>query len=111
MLATNNEHTITHITHQIISIVKRYDSKAEVYLYGSRAKGTDHKESDWDVLILLNKANATPEIEDKITNALYDLEIETGEVISPGIYTQHEWYNKYKVTPYYQNVMREGLLI
>ena len=30
---------------------------SQVWLYGSRARGEAHKDSDWDVLILLDKDN------------------------------------------------------
>jgi hypothetical protein len=49
--------------------------------------------------------------EQKITYPLYDLELDTGEVISPMIYSETEWNTKYRITPFYQNVMREGRLL
>lgn len=87
------------------------DPSAKIYLYGSRVKGGAKKESDWDILILLNKKKITREIETSITYPLYDLEFETGELISPMVYSESEWNTKYSVTPFYQNVMREGKLI
>ena len=87
------------------------DPSAKIYLYGSRAKGAAKKESDWDLLILLNKNEITREIERSITYPLYDLEFDTGELISPMVYTENEWNNKYSVTPFYHNVMNEGKLI
>lgn len=32
-------------------------SDSRVWLYGSRARGEAHSHSDWDVLILVDKAN------------------------------------------------------
>lgn len=87
------------------------DPSAKIYLYGSRAKGAAKKESDWDLLILLNKNEITREIEISITYPLYDLEFDTGELISPMVYTENEWNTKYSVTPFYHNVMNEGKLI
>ena len=98
----------THIARRIKSIVKHYDPNAKIYLYGSRAKGKAHRDSDWDVLILLSSDFITPEIERRITSPLYDLEFDTGEVISPSVYTQKDWHKKHSVTPFYKNVMREG---
>ena len=95
----------------IKKLVEERDSSAKIYLYGSRAKGNAHKDSDWDLLILLNREKITSEIENKITSPLYDLEFETGEVISPMVYTLKEWNTKYNVTPFYKNVMKEGHLI
>ena len=81
---------------------------ALIYLYGSRARGSAKADSDWDLLILLNRDIITSEIEESVTYPLYDLEIEIGEIISPMVYTINEWNTKYKVTPFYNNVMREG---
>lgn len=101
----------SNMAHHIKSIVQQYDPQAKIYLYGSRAKGTSHESSDWDVLILLSSDSVSSEMERKITSPLYDLELDTGEIISPGIYSQKEWRSKYRVTPYYHNVMREGKLL
>jgi len=95
----------------IKKLVEERDSSAKIYLYGSRAKGNAKKDSDWDLLILLNRDKITSEIENDITYPLYDLEFETGEIISPMVYTQKEWITKYSITPFYKNVMKEGHLI
>lgn len=99
------------ILNQIKRIVKDKEPLAKIYLYGSRSRGTAKDDSDWDLLILLNKDDISNEVESEITNPLYDLEFDTGEVISPMIYTEKEWNSKYKVTPFYKNVMREGILL
>ena len=39
---------------------------AHVWLYGSRARGDAHEDSDWDLLILLAKEIVTTEDEDCI---------------------------------------------
>jgi predicted nucleotidyltransferase len=96
------------ILSDIKNTIKRKYPDAKIILYGSRAKGIAHADSDWDLLILLNKEKITPEIEESVTYPLYDLEIELGEVISPMVYTLSEWNSKYKITPFYYNVMKEG---
>lgn len=101
----------TKILNQIKKIVRHEDPNAKIYLYGSRSRGTAKDDSDWDLLILLNRDNISYEDERRITYPLYDLEFNTGEVISPMIYTKKEWNSKYKVTPFYQNVMKEGKLL
>jgi hypothetical protein len=68
-------------------------------------------DSDWDLLILLNKDKITTEVERSITYPLYDLEFEIGEVISPLVYSEKDWNSKYSVTPFYSNVMKEGKLL
>ncbi|HKL71722.1 MAG TPA: nucleotidyltransferase domain-containing protein [Marinilabiliaceae bacterium] len=99
------------ILNQIKKIVTEQEPKAKIYLYGSRSRGTAKITSDWDLLILLNKDKVTPEDEQKIIYPLYDLEFDTGEVISPMIYSEKDWNTKYKITPFYQNIMREGRLL
>lgn len=96
---------------KIKTLVLERDSTAKIYLYGSRMRGDARSDSDWDLLILLNRDKITSEIEHEITDPLYDLEFETGEVISPMIYTEKEWLTKYSITPFYHNVMREGGLL
>ena len=100
-----------NILKEIKRLVTEKDSSAKIYLYGSRAKGTNRRNSDWDVLILLNKEKITSDIEKEITFPLYDLEFETGEIISPMVYSENEWNFKYKITPFYRNVMQEGILL
>jgi predicted nucleotidyltransferase len=100
----------SYILKEIKRIVLEQYPSAKIYLYGSRAKGSASKESDWDLLILLNKNKITTDIERSITYLLYDLEFETGELISPMIYAENEWNTKYRITPFYQNVMNEGQL-
>ena len=99
------------ILDRIKKIVLDRDPSAKVYLYGSRARGTMKPDSDWDILILLNKDKITNEIEKNVTYPLYDLEFEIGEVISPMVYSEREWNSKHKITPFYSNVMREGKLL
>lgn len=100
-----------NILERIKKIVLDIEPSAKVYLYGSRARGTTKPDSDWDLLILLNKDKITSEIEKGVTYPLYDLEFEVGEVISPIVYSEKEWNSKHSVTPFYSNVMREGKLL
>lgn len=101
----------TKILNRIKRIIKDKEPSAKIYLYGSRSRDTSKEYSDWDLLILLNKDSITTETEKEITYPLYDLEFDTGEVISPMVYSEKEWNSKYKVTPFYQNVMKEGRLL
>jgi uncharacterized protein len=101
----------TYLINEIKKLVTEKNSAAKIYLYGSRVKGTAKQDSDWDILILLNTDKITPEIENEITSPLFDLEIETGEVISPMIYAEYEWNTKYEITPFYKNIMKEGQLL
>ncbi len=101
----------TNIVRKIKKIVKGKVPSAKVYLYGSRAKGTSRDNSDWDILILLKDNILTSELETEISYSLFDLEIETGEIISPMIYSEKDWNRKYSVAPFYKNLMKDMLLL
>lgn len=100
-----------NILSKIKRIVKDIDPSAKIYLYGSRSRCTAKSDSDWDLLIVLNKTYISFDLEREITFPLYDLEFDTGEIISPMIYTENKWNAKYSVTPFYGNVMKEGQLL
>jgi len=42
---------------------------------------------------------------------LYDLELETEEPFSIFIYPKIDWYSKQSITPFFNNVSREGIRI
>jgi uncharacterized protein len=99
------------ILSRIKTTVLNHDPAAKIYLYGSRARGDFRPDSDWDLLILLNRDAITYEIEESIRSPLYDVELEEGEVFSTTFYPEREWNKKHSITPFYENVMREGKLI
>lgn len=99
------------ILHRVKQIVINNEPGAKVYLYGSRVKGKVKPDSDWDLLILIPKDHISAEDEKKITWPLYDFEFESGEVISPMVYSEQDWFSKYSVTPFFKSVMKEGLLL
>ena len=99
------------IIKSIIRVVKKNAPDSEVYLYGSRARGNDRVISDWDLLILLNRKYISFEFETKFMDEFYDLELETGEIISPMIYSKTDWDLKYSATPLFENIKTEGIRI
>jgi len=99
--------SITQLIRNYINVV---DPTADVILYGSRARGDERQDSDWDILILTDYASNLL-IERKFRNKLYDLELETGEVFSVFVYSKNDWQTKQKITPFYRNVSLEGVRI
>jgi uncharacterized protein len=93
-------------------ILRIADSKfpdAEIYLYGSQARGDSTKYSDWDLLILLNLNNIPFELETRLMDDFYELELETGEIISPLVYSKSEWFHRHIYTPLYDSIQKEGI--
>ena len=82
---------------------------AKIILYGSYARGDYHTESDIDVLILVDQETIDHEDEKKIAYPLYDIEFESGRVISPLIRTKTDWNGKYTITPLFENITKEGI--
>jgi predicted nucleotidyltransferase len=84
---------------------------ATVLLYGSVARGTQDEDSDYDVLILTDAPLSTKE-EDAVTDAVYDLELDRGIVISTLFYTKDFWAAPIaQVMPFHQRVREDGVVI
>ncbi|RLD57837.1 MAG: nucleotidyltransferase domain-containing protein [Bacteroidetes bacterium] len=99
-----------HISRLIKKTISSIDPKAQVVLYGSRARGTERDDSDWDILILTDYP-VNLQIERRFREKLYDLELETGESFSIFAYSKTDWQTKQRITPFYQNVSQEGIFI
>jgi predicted nucleotidyltransferase len=99
------------IIFKIKQLVKLAEPTATVILYGSYARGQNNKHSDIDVLILVDKEKITFSDEQRIKYPLYDLEFETGTIISPLILSRTDWETRHLVTPFYKNVKEEGVLL
>ena len=99
------------ILNKIVAAINKTVPDSEIYLYGSRARGDYKKMSDWDLLILLNSKNIPFSLEKKLIDNLFEIELETGEVFSPIIYSKSEWINKYSITPLFENIEKEGMRI
>jgi len=100
----------THIATRIRTEIKRIDPKAKVVLFGSRARGDAKRDSDWDLLILINSQNIR-EKEELFRDKIFDLELETGEIISMFVYNNKDWTSRHKVTPLYKSIKKEGVVL
>ena len=96
---------------EISNSVKAIEPQATVILYGSHARGEGRTDSDIDILVLLDKDHITPRDETRIKYPLYELEFETGCIISPLVLSRRDWDNRHRITPFYQNVQSEGVVL
>lgn len=96
------------IVNKVKEIVQRYDKDAEIILFGSRARGDWHEESDWDFLVLTKK-QVTPELEKQIIYDAADVEVEEGICLQFLIKNKKVWEEDYSVTPIFYNIEEEGL--
>lgn len=102
----NREEILQSIKELLHSIVP--DGK--VILFGSRARGNAREDSDWDLLILLDKNKIEPSDFDCISYPLYELGWQVGEQFSPKLYTVKEWMKR-SFTMFYKNVEKEGIVL
>ena len=79
-------------------------------LYGSRARGDNRNDSDWDLLILLNKDKITLNDIDEVEYPLREMGWIIGEDINPILYTKKEW-NDNSFTPFYKNVTHDCITL
>ncbi len=94
---------------RIKETIHKNDPLAEAFLFGSRARGDFRSDSDWDILILVDSDEVTNKIEDMFRDDLYDIEIDTGQIISIFIYPKDYWSSAMKYSPLYENIKKEGI--
>ena len=83
---------------------------AQAMLYGSQARGDAREDSDWDILIILDKPKVEQSDHDNIAFPFTMLGWELGEAIIPVIYTREEWANC-SFMPFYKNVERDKIIL
>ena len=96
---------------EIQSLKQEILPNEKVILFGSQARGDAHEDSDWDLLVLLNKKGKHNWADfDEYAYPFTEIGWDYGVAINPLLYTQEEW-DKGTIFPFYKNVMREGILI
>lgn len=81
-----------------------------IILFGSRARGDNRKDSDWDILILLDKKRVELQDYDDIAYPLREKGWDLNEVINTILFTKAEWEAK-NFTPFHKNVEQEGIVL
>lgn len=80
------------------------------FLYGSQARGDARQDSDWDILIVLDKEWLMPNDYDTVTYPLTKLGWDLGADINPIMYTKKEWEAS-RITPFYHNVLEDAIAL
>lgn len=101
----------TELLNKIKTGIREKDPNAEIFLFGSRARRDNKSESDWDFLILSSEDKITFELESSMRDSVVDLELESGEILSLLIYSKKDWLNKKLISPLFDNVRAEGIII
>ena len=91
--------------------VREIEADAEIILYGSRSRGDAREYSDWDFLILVD-GPVDMKRTDAIRHRLYDVELDSGEVLCSIVRSREDWSGPLlRITPFHQNVQREGIVL
>ena len=99
------EHSILRM---ITSTVREKEPDAEVILYGSRARKTARSDSDWDVLILVNKQELGAIERGELEYSVWDKGLVMGEEINATAYTRSQW-EQAPPSLFKHNVTKEGV--
>jgi len=87
-MSRNEEHILLLLKAKALELMP---PGAHVYLYGSRARGDNSADSDWDILILLDKPRAEMSDYDELSYPLTALGWECDASVIPVVYGQDEW--------------------
>lgn len=83
---------------------------ASVILFGSQARGDEKADSDWDLLILIDKEHLSSEEHDLYSYPFWELGWKIDAMIHPAVYTRRDWQTK--SSPLFrENVEREGIVL
>lgn len=99
---------------EILTILKErmprfMPENTKVMLFGSRARGDYSENSDWDLLILLDRAGTVTVAElGELSYPFYDLGAELDIDINPVIYTREDWAKR-RNTPFYDGVTADSI--
>lgn len=94
----------------IQGIQKERQKIREIYLFGSRARGDERPDSDYDLLIVTEKKD--PILKDKIYDVATDVSLKSRRDLSLKFFSEAE-FNRLKAIPsrFIQYVLTEGIKI
>ena len=98
------------IFQEIQALKRKILPNEKVILFGSQARGDARPDSDWDLLVLLNKEKKEFEDEDIYGYPFDKIGWNYKVAINTILYSITEW-EKRKITPFYKNIEYEGIEI
>lgn len=84
---------------------------SQLVLYGSRARGDAHEDSDWDLQVLIpGEEKLSWDLWDIYACPFSDVGLKYGEIVNPRLYSYSGW-EKRSFLPFHKNVERDGILL
>lgn len=101
---------IKHLIKQIKAhLITMYGEKIKkVILYGSYVRGNATRDSDIDILVLVDQSLNPFEVRESLSDLLFDMILEEGELVSVIAVPEH-FYESYN-SPFMLNVRKEGVI-
>ena len=98
-----------NIANRIKSYIHLQNPAALVILFGSRARGDSNNQSDWDILVVIDKPLLNRAEEKEYRNRIFGIELEIEQPISLFVVSKTDWDGKYMFSPFYENIKKEGI--
>lgn len=100
---------------QVIQNIRELGQKilpkgASLWLYGSRARGDARPDSDYDLLILLDKDHITSEDHDNYSYPFRLMGWNLNTEINPHIYSKKDWLT-WDYVPFHDNVEEDKIVL
>ena len=92
------------------NVLNSIDPTVQAILFGSHARGDAEEDSDWDVLVLIDKPHVSLSDYDKYSYPLRELGWDMDEIINPVLFSTKEW-NENHFTMFNHNVRNDGIAI
>ena len=86
------------------------DQTVQIVLYGSTARGTAEEDSDIDIALFVN-GPLTAVQEDRLSDLIVDMNLKYDKIFSVIDIDQQSYLKWRKVSPFYQSVDREGIVL
>lgn len=103
----NKEYILQSIKERLKDVLPQ---EGKALLFGSQARGDERMDSDWDILILLEKNKVTHDDFDAVAYPLIELGWHLGTTITPLLYTYQDWEKRH-FTPFYKNVEQDSITL